>query len=91
MTYDEALELKSKYHDTIRHHDIFFKIYICPYDNEDFTNYILNYVRLGWTDSKAKLYSRNGKFLICGISGMEGGGPHISYDNLLPLLPQNEK
>jgi hypothetical protein len=88
MTYEEALELKSKHGDTIKYQDILFKIYVCPYNNQDFSKYIASYVRLGWSDSKAKQYSLDGKFLIFAISGIEGITPHISYDNLLKLLAQ---
>ena len=64
MTFEEALKVKTEYGDTIKIQDLEYKVFVVPFDKEDLSKYLADYVRIKFDDNSAKLYSKNSKFKV---------------------------
>lgn len=64
MTFDEALNAKTELGDTIKIQDLEYKVFVVPYNEEDLSKYLADYVRVKFDDNSAKLYSQNSKFKV---------------------------
>jgi hypothetical protein len=80
MTYREAIHLKAKQFSPFEKGGIIYNVFVTPENNEDFMNYLKDirgfFSQL--TDSVAKKYSKNGKFIVCGLS-YTNKDPNILY------------
>lgn len=64
MTFDEALKAKNEIGATIIIEETTYKVFIVPYDENDFSKYLADYIRIKFNDDSAKLYSKNSNFKV---------------------------
>jgi hypothetical protein len=67
MTFDEALKAKYEIGETIEIQDLQYKVFVVPYNENDFSKYLADYIRIKFDDNSAKLYSTNSKFKVCAL------------------------
>lgn len=64
MNFKEALHLKNQIGETKKIEDKIYKVFVVPANNDDFTNYLVSYLRTPFTDESAKQYSSNSEFKV---------------------------
>jgi hypothetical protein len=70
MTFDEALELKTKTGNTIVEKGISMKVFVAPKSEKHISKYFGHYMENShsFTDSIAKLYAENNEYICCGLA-----------------------
>ena len=68
MTYQEAIEEKKKYNNTIEKDSITYRILVVPKNKPDLDKYLNDFPTLKKVDESAKYYSRNGEYAVLGVS-----------------------
>lgn len=63
MTFQELKET-TEIGATIVKQDLEYKVFVVPYNHEDISRYLADYVRIKLDDNAAKSYSHNSKFKV---------------------------
>ena len=67
MNFTEALHLKDQIGETKIIEDKTYKVFIVPAKNEDFKNYLKDFLTKPFNDESAKHYSSNSEFKVYGL------------------------
>lgn len=67
MNFTEALHLKKQIGETKEIENTTYKVFVVPYNNEDFKNYLKGFLTKRFNDESAKNYSSNSQFKVFAI------------------------